>query len=222
MIGYCAVDLTGHILWTVDCIDSSTLQNSLQHVDFTDDIKVDGKTFLGFAGSDRFYLTNEMGETLFSVDGSHVQGCVLGHFRNDSSFQIAVYNINPGSLVLYDPEGKEIWSRMVSNKWPLGIPGCCENRRFHRNTPVIKLCSNKNEWIGYDDGGWPYGIDGYGKISLYFPPPENSQQPNYNLIDNVRGDDIGYGFKINTVDVDNDGEDEFVIYDRRFLWVYKI
>ena len=64
-------------------------------------------------------------------------------------------------------------------------------------------------------------MDGEGNIALEFEPPANSRQPERELPPRARGDDLGYGFATKIVDWDGDGVKEAVIYDRRYLWVYR-
>jgi len=128
---------------------------------------------------------------------------------------------------LYDPSGKQIWYQATPRKWPLEMSKTSQRyaiRSFHRNRPIVTISGKKQDWIGYADGGWPWGMDGNGEITLEFQPPENSRQPEYqlSLTSKIRNDDMGYGFALQSIDVDNDGQKEVIIYDRRFLWVYKI
>ena len=228
LIGYCAVDLKGEILWTADTIDVSLLNQKDDHVDYTDIIRrSDGAELFAIAGSDKLYLVQEGGKTTFSVPGPHVQGSALGHFRSDSEFQVAIYNAPNGPMVLYDPSGRQIWYQATPRKWPLEMRQTCQRYAvspFHRNRPIVTIPGKEQDWIGYADGGWPWGMDGNGEITLEFQPTENSPQPEYRhtVSAKVRNDDIGYGFALQSIDIDGDGEKEAVIYDRRFLWVYKI
>jgi len=92
LIGYCAVNLKGEILWTVNAIDISLLNQKYGHVDYTDITRrSDGLQLFAIAGSDKLYLAQEGGKTIFSFPGPHAQGSALGHFRSDSEFQVALY-----------------------------------------------------------------------------------------------------------------------------------
>ncbi len=226
LIGYCAVKPSGKIAWTVDAIDAATLNPDKQHVDYTDLCRLpSGKTVLALAGSNRSYLVEMGGRTLFANPGRHPQGSALGRFRDDSEFQVAIYNAE-GPMVLYDPTGKELWQRPTPRRWPLGCPKACEGRVFHRNGPiksfsVPRVGKPSQDYIIYSDGGWPWGMDGDGNITLEFAAPANSRQPERELPPRARADDLGYGFATKIVDWDGDGQREAVIYDRRWLWVYR-
>lgn len=226
LIGYCAVKPSGKIAWTVDAIGPAKINADKQHVDFTDLRRLpSGRTLLALAGSNRSYLVEMGGRTLFANPGRHPQGSALGRFRDDSEFQVAIYNAE-GPMVLYDASGKELWQRPTPRRWPLGCPKACEGRVFHRNAPIKPLSIPRpgkpaKDYIIYSDGGWPWGMDGDGNITLEFDPPANSRQPERELPPRARADDLGYGFATKIVDWDADGALEAVIYDRRWLWVYR-
>ena len=134
------------------------------------------------------------------------------------------------------------------------MPECCAGRPFHRNHPIVRASGGggagiparqmerrqeclRHHWIIYCDGGWPWGMDGEGAISLEFTPPANSRQPERELptpaamrgagagnefpFEIGRADDFGFGFAAKAVDLDGDGSEEVAIYDRRFLWWFR-
>lgn len=226
LVGYCAVKPSGKIAWTVDAIDPAKLNPSKEHVDYTDVLRLaSGKLMLAFAGSNKGYLVERGGRALFVRPGSHPQGSAVGRFRDDSEFQVAIYNAPNGPIVLYDKAGNELWQRSSPRRWPLGCPKACEDRVFHRNGPIKTFSVPRpgkpaKDYIVYTDGGWPWGMDGDGNIALEFAPPPNSRQPEQELPPKARADDLGYGFATKILDWDGDGVNEAVIYDRRYLWVY--
>ncbi|MBM3861298.1 MAG: hypothetical protein FJ395_16850 [Verrucomicrobia bacterium] len=226
LIGYCAVRPSGEIAWTVDSIDPAKLNPAKEHVDYTATFRpASGKQLFAFAGSNKAYLVERGGRTLFAHPGPHPQGCALGRFRDDSEFQAAFYNAPNGPIVLYDQNGNELWQRPSPRRWPLGSAKACEGRVFHRNRPIVSLSVPRagkpaKDYIVYSDGGWPWGMDGDGNITLEFEPPPNSRQPEHELPARARADDLGYGFATKIVDWDGDGVNDAVIYDRRYLWVY--
>jgi hypothetical protein len=224
LIGYCAVRLDGQILWTADAIDPETLDAGEQHVDYTDVFHTaDGTVVFAVAASDKLHLFEAGGSTWFSAEHVHCQGTALGRFRLDSEFQVALYNSPDGPLVLYDLSGKKLWSRPTERVWPMGFPKGGENHRMHRNRPIVPLCGSQT-WIGYADGGWPWGMDGDGVISLAFSLPTNVTHPDLpaGISEKVRLDDIGFSYAMQACDINNDGRQEALIYNRKFLWVYPI
>lgn len=226
LIGYCAVKRSGQIAWTVDAIDPAKLNPAKEHVDYTATFRqAPGKLLLAFAGSNKAYLVERGGHTLFVRPGPHPQGSALGRFRDDSEFQVAIYNAPDGPIALYDKDGNELWQRPSPRRWPLGCPKACEGRVFHRNRPIVSLSVPRSgkpakDYIVYTDGGWPWGMDGDGNITLEFAPPPNSRQPEYELPARARADDLGYGFATKVLDWDGDGVNDAIIHDRRYLWVY--
>jgi hypothetical protein len=222
LIGYCAVKPDGRIAWTLDAVDAARLDAGNDHVDYTDVLRLrTGETMYAFAGSSKAYLALDGGRLLFAHPGKHVQGCALGRFRGDGEIYAAFYN-DDGPMVLHDRAGRELWQRPTPNLWPLGMPKSCEGRVFHRNRPVVVFPHEGRDWIVVSDGGWPWGMDGEGEITLHFEAPANSRQPEYEgLPAKARGDDLGYGFATKVMDWDEDGKAEAVVYDRRYLWVFR-
>jgi hypothetical protein len=85
--------------------------------------------------------------------------------------------------------------------------------------------------ILYNEAGWPTAIDGSGAVRVEFPFPPEARQPDAFRVpgwpqfdDNPphRPDDWGYGYNAEIADVDADGKEEVVIYDRRFCWIYRL
>jgi hypothetical protein len=223
LIGYEALDLRGTRLWQVDAIAADSYDPNRQHVDFTV-VHRDRREnlLLAMAGSDKLYLVENGGHTRFAIPNIHCQGTAVGQFRDDSEFQVALYNSPDGPLVLYDPAGNEIWQRPTPRTWPRG-DGHCRNQRLHRNRPILKLRGSR-EWIAYADGGWPWAVDGNGERAWELAPPEHSAKPDCPawVPAEARRDDIGWSFAMCTGDIDGDGRDEAIIYDRRYLWVYPL
>ena len=225
MTGYSTFTPDGKVFWTVDKIDATHFDSDLMHADFIDVFEdVNNKKFIAIAGSNILYLVSDEGNTIFYSTGPHPQGSIIGRFISNSQFQIACYNAPNGPLTLFDPSGKKLWSRQPFRKWSQGEPKCCKDRCFHRNRPIVKL-SNDEDLIGYADGGWPWAMNGHGKIDLEFSTPENYYR-SFDKVDSlhprVRGDDIGLGFGMQCIDIDNDKKKEIIIYNRQYLWIYKI
>lgn len=217
LVGYCSVKPSGEWRCIVDAVKPEEADPDHDHVDFQDIFWADPKGFyIGFAGSSNGYLVDGAGSTLFVKPDRHVQGCAVGRFRDDSPFQLAIYN-DDGPMVLYDTNGMELWRITTEERWPLGMPQACAGHPFHRNRPVVKWPGNPDRLI-FTDGGWPWVMDGEGGVTTPFQPPPNSRQPDMRIPDRARADDMGYGFATKLVDWDGGGIDEICIYDRRFLW----
>jgi hypothetical protein len=222
LIGYSAFDLTGNLLWTVDSIDEVSFEPDKQHVDYTSlFIDKSGKLYIGMAGSDKIYLVENGGKTIFAEKNIHCQGTAIGHFRNDSEFQVALYNSPNGPMTLYDPQGCKVWDSPIKRRWP-ETEGKIKNSRMHRNRPILKLETPQNDLIAYADGGWPWVMDGNGEILQIFEAPENSAKPDCPewVPESLRRDDIGWSFAVRIEDINGDGRKETLIYDRRFMWIY--
>ena len=219
LIGYCMVKPSAQWRCVVDAVDPEKVDASDEHVDYADVFYFpSGDFMLGFAGSNKGYLAASNGRTLFVKPDRHVQGCAVGQFRLDSEYQLAIYN-DDGPMVMYDPQGNELWRVPTEERWPLGMPKACEGHVFHRNRPILRLSLDK-DYILFTDGGWPWAMDGNGKVGVEFEPPQTSKQPEMDIPEKARGDDMGYGFATKLVDWHGDGVRRPVIYDRRYLWVF--
>jgi len=224
IVGYSAMAPDGGVRWTLDAVDPEGFDPDSMHVDYTDVAeRPTGGKILAIAGSDRFYLVSSDGRTLLERPAIHAQGSGFGRLGRNSEMRLVCYDAPNGPITLYDLDGIMLWSRIAPRRWPLGMPDACKGRRFHRNRPVVVL-GDAQQWIGYADGGWPWGMNGNGKISLHFAPPENSREPGTGATEGVpgRGDDLGLGFAMQCVDIDSDGKSEALIYNRRFLWVFAL
>jgi hypothetical protein len=224
MTGYSTFNSKGELNWTVDTIDANGFDSDEMHADYIEVLtKDDGSKVISIAGSDKLYLVDKNGKTIFRVKETHPQGTCMGRYVDQTEFQVVSYNAPKGPINLYYPDGKKIWSRIPKRSWPLGEPENCKNRRFHRNRPVLTIDAGKH-YIGYADGGWPWALDGKGKVALRFAPPKNSMNYANDLHcpnPQVRADDIGYGFGMQNIDIDQDGKKEVLIYNRQYLWIYK-
>ena len=231
LIGYSAVSPKGEILWTVDTVDQTNYNADMMHVDYTDIVENGGSSkVLALAGSDKLYVINHEGDIIFQGelqvdknDVPNIQGIVFGNFLPELGIQVACYNAKFGPIVLFDLDGKQRWSRMPIRRWPLGQPQASIGRSFHRNRPIVKIKGSRDR-IGFADGGWPWAINGDGQIDLLFHPPENSQVEDIQIDKSLpcRADDAGYGFAMQSLDIDGDGVDEILIYNRKYLWIYRL
>ncbi|NLF18144.1 MAG: hypothetical protein GX595_12970 [Lentisphaerae bacterium] len=221
LIGYCRVSPHGDWRCLVDAVDPAGVDADKAHVDFTDILPI-GRTqrVIGFAGSDKAYLVGPGRRTRWVWPDRHVQGCAVGRFRRDSRYQMLIYN-DDGPLILVDPSGQELWRLSTSDReqWPLGQPAACRGRVFHRNRPVVRWPGRRDLAI-FSDGGWPWCVDGDGRVLDCFAPPASSRQPERPVPEKGRGDDLGYGFGTQVVDWFGNGRPAAVIYDREHLWVY--
>lgn len=224
IIGYCAVSRDGKVLWTVDSVDPSRFVPESMHVDYTDFVeRADGRKILAIAGSDRLFVVTDGGNTIFEKKGLHAQGAAIDNFISDDAFHAVCYNAPNGPMTLYDMNGNRVWSRITPRKWPMGVPAACKGRRFHRNRPIVAIFEGKKH-IGFADGGWPWAMNGQGKIDLKFAFSHNGDVfPAYaDASMRVRGDDLGLGYAMQCIDLDGDGNRDVAIYNRTHMWIYHL
>ncbi|MCA1809141.1 MAG: hypothetical protein ABR497_00275 [Kiritimatiellia bacterium] len=232
LIGYCALHPKGTLAWMVDAVDPEKLDARLQHVDFTATwLDENGRRMYAMAaGTPYGHVLSDGGGTLFSVMDKHVQGVAVGRFDpgGQGRRQAAFYNCHGDTAVtLYDMQGQRLWRRNVDRLHAdmtivdLKDPGE-QIRRFHRNRPLLTITGNRRDWIGFADGGWPWGMDGAGEVALRFPAPAGLPRTpwrQYPAMAGLRLDDLGFGYALKDL-VTAEDQRMTVVYNRRYLWVY--
>jgi hypothetical protein len=233
-LGYNLFDHDGSLLWTVDYWKERSIREKAQHADqiyiYTKEGEQDWYGLI--AGSDALYMVDRDGHMRWRREGPHVQHLVVGKLlKNDPKDYIFILNCRI-EMNLYDLEGNEIWKGKLTENWPFGRPLPVKPDAFHMGRPM-SLWKNPlgdgQDLIVYNEAGWPYVIDGQGNRRIEFPCPENSRQSNSFKIygfpcfdDNPphRPDDWGYGYYTRVHDIDCDGKEEVIIYDRKHCWIY--
>jgi hypothetical protein len=76
------------------------------------------------------------------------------------------------------------------------------------------------EVIVYNEAGWPYLVGGDGAPEYAIPCPPHAAQAEH-PIPRHRPDDYGYGFRTVVADLDGDGEEELLVHDRRYAWIFE-
>ena len=85
------------------------------------------------------------------------------------------------------------------------------------SSPERSIC----DFIVYHEQGWPYIIYGNGKIEYSIPCPKNAVQKTVNF-PGFYPDRYGFGYRTRTYDIDNDGVQEIIVFDRKHAWIYKV
>lgn len=220
-IGYQLVDTDGAVIWTVDQWRNRTIDPVDQHVDTVETCWIDGKWYAAVAGSDQQYWVDSNGNTLWSHRLPHPQYCVIG--RNGSSIQVFVLNQRKG-MNCFDVDGNELWRGFLPEHWPQGRPpGASVSRPIHCNVPALSIkCKLDPERIQllYKEGGWPYVADFYGNPTLVLPYGTQYRQPRHRTPAR-RLNDVGLAYEAEVCDLDNDGFDEIVVYNRQHVWIFE-
>lgn len=222
MVGYQLINTKGEVLWTVDCWQNKEIDSFEQHADFIHAKKIDGEWLFSISGSDKQYLINSKGHTIWVKDLPHPQACLIGNYRGQPRIFVANQREIMNSLTL---DGEEAWSGLLPEHWPMGKPATGDPKRpIHSSDPLHIIPSSggdPSDLLLYTEGGWPYVIDFNGAVVKKLPCTPNSKVKDP-AIGFRRINDIGLSFDAEVYDIDNDGLPELLVYNRNYLWIYKI
>lgn len=221
LIGYQLVNRIGEVLWTVDQCQGESINSLEQHVDHVEICWIGGQWFAAIAGSDKQYWVDSAGHALWARELPHPQYCAVGH--TEAGLRVFVLNQRE-SMNCFDTSGKEIWHGLLPEFWPMGRPaGALGPRPIHCGVPAVTLRTGaeSDDLLVYKEGGWPYAIDFQGQMAFMFPFTARIQKPHVHS-PHSRINNIGLSFEVEVSDLNADGYDEVVIYDRRFAWLYQL
>lgn len=225
LVGYELLDHDRHHLWTVDRFRTTPPDPVKQHVDYAWLRRnADGAWQLAAAGSDQLYLVDQQGNTVWQRWGEHPQFCVSGRFRPQDPREYVFLANCRFSMELFDLEGNSIWRTRLPEHWPRGRPRSIpREREMHMGRPLTVWRTGlpeRPEVIVYNEAGWPYLVGGNGEPEFVIPCPPHAVQPEFPLPAH-RPDDYGYGFRTWPADLDGDGEEELLVHDRYYAWIFK-
>ncbi len=220
VIGYQLVDTKGDVIWTTDYWKDKEIDSLEQHADYIHAKKINEQWVIAISGSDKQYLLDTNGKTIWEKSLPHPQFSIIGCFKGEPRILVANQReiINSFSLA-----GDEVWKGMLPEHWPMGKPKLANQKRpIHSSDPLDFIPGKNNtDWLLYKEGGWPFIVDFQGNIVMKFPftPHAKKKDPTVGF---HRLNDIGMAYEGEIVDTDNDGKLEVIIYDRSYLWIYKI
>jgi len=249
MLGYDLFDHDGEHLWRTDYWRRRRINLMRQHADqvlIHRGLGEEGWTAV-IPGSDALYRVDAGGRVLWRRRWhrwvrrkgvapwpvrTHVQFVALGRLlANDEREYVFVLH-NRFGMSLVDLEGRVVWRGKLPENWPGGRPACVEADSFHTGTPMV-LWKNPlgtgQDLLVYNEAGWPYAVDGRGSRVVEFAWPAEARQADAFRLPGLseagarppyRPDDWGYGYRCLTEDIDDDGRQEVLIFDRRHCWVY--
>lgn len=197
--GYNLIDDDGTIIWSIDITDP------MLHCDsrFVDDVNEDGELEVAMAGSKDCMLARlSDGKMLWAVEVAHSQVVVGGRFRDDVKGKQLFFAERNGGAYIFDAWGRELWRGEL-----LVIP----------KTVSTDLNDMPDQLLLMDlYGSFPVVMDGHGEVIGVFEDAGKRKGGN-----NRRGADFGEIYWLFWDDIDNDGKNEFITYDRDTVWIHK-
>jgi len=220
--GFCAYDRSGQKLW--ECTDDDVEEGS--HVDsvVAGDINGDGKVELVYCmdGRREFSMVALSGDGhfLWKVVSDHPQTALIANCMTGWD-QPQIYMAEKyRGFGAYDGDGNVIWRQEDLDSYPRLI-------RPEPGQNCLLWSANRVESVA------PYVSDGEYRIIWRFDEVLNHEKRMKRIPFRYpegtdpkpvwfRRDEWGFGYGAFAYDVDGDGCEEVVIYDRYDLWVYKL
>jgi hypothetical protein len=207
LIGFQLINLKGEVLWTLDYWRDKEIDSLEQHADCIKGFWENGDWYAAISGSDKQYLINAKGETVWVKELPHPQYCLVGKYKDETRIFVANQREVMNS---YSINGQERWRGLLPEYWPHGLKPKFRdpNRPIHLAEP-LKLINIKGvDYIIYLEGGLPYVIDFNGKPSLKFDIKLKNEFEKYSS-SFARINDIGLSY-----DVEISANGSLFIYNR--------
>jgi hypothetical protein len=150
------------------------------------------------------------GVMLWTAEREHSQTVVGGRFRDDVEGLQLFFTERNGGAYVFDARGNELWRGELH-----GIA-----------TPIQTALNDMPEQllVLHASGEFPTVMDGYGGTiaTLEGAPGKDARVAPWREKWKYSSGDFGGIYHPLWVDVDGDGEKEFVTYDRERLWIHKL
>ncbi|MFC1715997.1 hypothetical protein ACFL6S_20170 [Candidatus Poribacteria bacterium] len=216
-IGYSLLDHECNAIWSVDAKEHA------DHIGVSD-LNDDGKLEVRYAGSKDFFVTDLSGKILWESSAGHSQTSMEGPWGSNGEKLIIMCEKNRG-LWGMDTTGNVLWNNKNINGYAVADVKWSRDgvRRswalFRPQLKTIKPTPYESD-PAWSTTLWPRFLDGDGTLIDVFPWKDDYVQPK-RLIRAERSYDCGVKYYPMTSDIDGDGLDEVIIYDRSQVWVFR-
>ena len=214
LIGYNLVDHDGRIVWQIP-VENATRE----HADNInpEDLDGDGRIEIAYSGSIDFFIAGADGEILWKRPHEHSQNTTFGRYRADVDGLTVILNEKWIGMTCYTPDGTALWTKPGVGYAKQRVRGWREDGldlviyqpALKREREEVPYHNEPEETHLY----WPYLMDGDGDRVMEFPFKKEYNQPRQR-IRGFRAYDYGIGYTSLVLDIDGDGRDEVLIYDR--------
>ncbi len=233
-IGYSYLDHDLREVWRLDLgPDYNYAQEHADQITVCD-VNGDGHLEVCYAGSEDFFVTDLDGKTVWSVHAGHSQYAVMGPWGPKGEQRVVMSEKNLG-IWGFDGDGKLLWNRKDLNGYARRGPHWNGNRG-QRDWPVFRPQlrppgTREDGNIVHGDfkpytsdpawsrGLWPHFLNADGKKLEVFPWKDDYAMPP-RKIRAARSYDCGLLYDILVIDLDGDGLDEALIYNRDQVWAF--
>jgi len=223
-LGYSMLDHEARELWRLDL--GPDFDYSEDHADAIEllDIDGDGRPEVLYAGSEDFFVVNLEGEMLWRTHAGHSQNSVAGRFGPAGEMRIIMNEKNRGLWGL-DAAGRILWNRTDINgyarepvRWVRG-----QEKSWAIFRPQLRPFAQTGVPFRSDAAMcrdlWPRFLDGDGTLIEVLPWKEEYAQP-ARTIRARRSYDCGLLYDVIVQDIDDDGLDEIIVFDRYRVWIF--
>lgn len=222
-IGYSLFDADVNEVWRLDL--GATYDYAKGHADDTlvADVDGDGACEVYYCASRNLIVASLTGTVLKTIEAAHCQTVRQGAWGRAGERRLIVSEKHRGVWGM-TPAGTVVWRRRDLNGY------ATDSVRWHRDGdqtewPLFQPRPMPREDVPYvrdpaaSHALWPVLLGADGQEHTVFPWQDEYAQPQA-IIRAKRGYDCGVGYRATVADVDLDGLDEVIIYDRRAAWVF--
>jgi hypothetical protein len=224
LIGYSLLDDDLSEIWSLDLGYGFDYVSNHADSIAVSDLNLDGELEVRYSGSKDFLVTDLEGNILWRVRGKHSQRSAEGPWGPNAETRIIMCEKNEGLWGL-DQNGEALWHRTDINgyagapvRWRRGI-GRTEWALFEPQLRPITPAPYESD-PAWSRDLWPSFIDGDGQLLDVFPWKDEYAQPR-RRIRAERSYDCGVRYRTLAQDIDGDGLDEALIFDRDRVCIFK-
>lgn len=223
LMGYSLMDHELNAIWKLDL--GPGFDYSADHADHIglSDLNGDGRLEVRYSGSKDFFVTDLAGKILWKTSAGHSQSSTAGPWGPNGQQRIIMAEKNRGLWGL-DAAGKVRWHRTDINGYAIASvhwsrQGPCQSwALFRPQLRPIKSTPYQSD-PAWSITLWPRFLADDGALVDVLPWKDEYAQPK-RLIRAERSYDCGVKYYSLVKDIDHDGLDELLVYDRSRVWLF--